>query len=99
VISHFGGFPAAAGRNLTPVPHREALAAKRPQLGSPPGLQFRLQFNAGRHSPAKTDQGCWSSLNRSGLPRPELLMRLGLLRSQRLALAFTEPEGQAVRLN
>jgi hypothetical protein len=64
------------------TPSRTA-GSERPQPGSPPGLQFRLQFNAVRHSPAKTGQGCWSSLNRSGLSRPELLMRLGLWRSPR----------------
>src|SRR4029077_1220799 len=72
------GFPAAAGRNLTAVPHRAAPAAKRLQPRSPPGLPFRLQFNAVRHSPAKTGQGCWSSPNRSELSRPDLLMRLGV---------------------
>jgi hypothetical protein len=58
------------------TPSRTA-GSERPQPGSPPGLQFRLQFNAVRPSPATTGQGCWSSLNRSGLSRPELLMRLG----------------------
>src|SRR5215468_5471746 len=40
-------------------------------------LQFGLQFTAVRHRPGWTDQGCWSSLNGSGRPRSELLMRLG----------------------
>ena len=69
-------------RRRWPEPHRRTpsrlAGSERPQPGSPPGLQFRLQFNAVRHRPAKTGQGCWSSLNRSGLSRPELLMRLGL---------------------
>jgi len=69
-------------------PHRRtpsrSAGSERPQPGSPPGLQFPLQFNAVRHSPAKTGHGCWSSLNRSGLSRPELLMQLGLWRSPRL---------------
>ena len=40
-------------------------------------LQFGLQFTTVRGHPAKTDQGGWSRLNRSGQPRAELLMRLG----------------------
>jgi hypothetical protein len=59
-----------------PYPSRSA-GSERPQPGSPPGLQFRLQFSAVRQSPATTGHGCRSSLNRSGLSRPELLMRLG----------------------
>jgi len=41
------------------------------------GLQFGLQFTAVRHRPRQTDQWRWSRLNRSGRPRPELLMRFG----------------------
>jgi hypothetical protein len=41
------------------------------------GLQFGLQFTAVRCRPRRTGQGDWSSLNRSGRSRPELLMRLG----------------------
>ena len=41
------------------------------------GLQFGLQFNAVRHGAQRTDQARWSSLNRSGRLRSELLMRLG----------------------
>jgi len=41
------------------------------------GLQFGLQFTAVRCRPRRTGQGGWSSLNRSGRSRPELLMRLG----------------------
>jgi hypothetical protein len=41
-------------------------------------LQFGLQFNTVPRRPGQTDQGRWSSLNRSGQRRPELLMRLGL---------------------
>ena len=40
-------------------------------------LQFGLQFNTVPRRPGQTDQGRWSSLNRSGQRRPELLMRLG----------------------
>ena len=39
-------------------------------------LQFGLQFNAVRRRSGKTVHGRRSSLNRSGRPRPELLMRL-----------------------
>jgi hypothetical protein len=42
------------------------------------GLQFWLQFTTVQERPGNTDQEPWSSLNRSGPPRPELLMRLGL---------------------
>jgi hypothetical protein len=45
--------------------------------GPPSGLQFRLQFTAVQSRPGRTGQACWSSLNRSERPRPELLMRLG----------------------
>ena len=38
-------------------------------------LQFGLQFNTVPRRPGQTDQGRWSSLNRSGQRRPELLMR------------------------
>ena len=48
------------------------------------GLQFGLQFNAVRRRPQRTDRGRWSSLNRSGRPRSEQLMRLGLLCPPRL---------------
>jgi hypothetical protein len=41
-------------------------------------LQFGLQFNAVRRRSGKTVHGRRSSLNPSGRPRPELLMRLGL---------------------
>jgi len=41
------------------------------------GLHFGLQFTAVQHRPPKIDQRSRSSLNRSGQPRPELLMRLG----------------------
>jgi len=40
-------------------------------------LQFGLQFNAVRRRSGKTVHGRRSSLNRSGRPRPELLMRWG----------------------
>jgi len=36
-------------------------------------LQFGLQFTTVRRGPPKTGQRRWSSLNRSGPPRPELL--------------------------
>jgi hypothetical protein len=39
------------------------------------GLQFGLQFTTVRHHPGKTSREGWSSLNRSGQPYPELLMR------------------------
>ena len=39
-------------------------------------LQFGLQFNTVPWRPGQTDQGRWTSLNRSGQRRPELLMRL-----------------------
>ena len=95
--------PPLAGTS-PPYPSRSA-GSERPQPGSPPGLQFRLQFNAVRHSPAKTDQGRWSSLNRSGLSRPELLMRLGVAASKLavalLAVRLSRPSppcrGQAAR--
>ena len=41
-------------------------------------LQFGLQSNTVPPRPGQTDQGRWTSLNRSGQRRPELLMRLGL---------------------
>ncbi len=41
-------------------------------------LQFGLQVNTVPRRPGQADQGRWSSLNRSGQRRPELLMRLGL---------------------
>ena len=37
-----------------------------------------VQFTTVQERPGNTDQGTWSSLNRSGPPRPELLMRRGL---------------------
>ena len=40
-------------------------------------MQFGLQFSTVQGRTARTDHGDWSSLNRSGRPRPELLMRLG----------------------
>ena len=40
-------------------------------------LQFGLPFNAVRRRSGKTVHGRRSILNRSGRPRPELLMRLG----------------------
>src|SRR5207342_309779 len=39
------------------------------------GLQLGLQLVAVRCGPGRTGQGCWSSLNDSERPRPELLMR------------------------
>ena len=42
-------------------------------------LQFGLQFKTVPRRPGQTDQGRWSSLNRSGQRRPELLMRLGFM--------------------
>jgi len=56
---------------VTPQRHR------LPKPGSP-RLQSGLQFTTVRCRPGKTDQRRWSSLNRSGQPRPELLMRMGL---------------------
>ena len=41
----------------------------------PEGLQFGLQFSAVRRRTRRTGQARWSSLNRSGPLRPELLMR------------------------
>jgi hypothetical protein len=40
------------------------------------GLQFGLQSEAVQRRPEETGQRRWSSLNRSGQPCPELLMRL-----------------------
>jgi hypothetical protein len=45
-------------------------------------LQFGLQFNAVRDRTQKTDRLGWSSMNRYGRLRPELLMRLGFQRSR-----------------
>jgi len=42
-----------------------------------PGLQFGLQFTTVQCRSGRTVRRRWSSLNRSELPRPELLMRLG----------------------
>jgi len=61
-----------------------SVSAGRPQVADEtsqadsPGLQFGLQFSTARGRPGRTNHGCWSSLNRSGRPRSELLMRLGL---------------------
>jgi hypothetical protein len=41
------------------------------------GLQSGLQFTTVRRRLEWTDHARWSRLNRSGLSRPELLMRLG----------------------
>src|SRR6266567_2020005 len=49
-------------------------------------LQFGLQFITVRCRPGKTDHGCWSRLNRSDRPRPELLMLLGSRAVQALAV-------------
>jgi hypothetical protein len=53
----------AAALSPTAVSHR------------PPELQFQLQFTAVQEGSRGTGQGRWSSLNRSGRPRPELLMQ------------------------
>ena len=55
---------------------RPARMAQIPELMAQ--LQFGLQFNTVPRRPGQTDQGRWSSLNRSGQRRPELLMQLGL---------------------
>jgi hypothetical protein len=55
---------------------RPARMAQIPMLMA--RLQFGLQFNSVPRRPGQTDQGRWTSLNRSGQRRPELLMRLGL---------------------
>ena len=41
-------------------------------------MQFGLQSNAVRRGTGRTDRVRWSSMNESGPPRPELLMRVGL---------------------
>jgi hypothetical protein len=48
-----------------------------PGLTTGPRLQFGWQFTRVRRRPGETGQRRWSSLNESGQPRPELLMRLG----------------------
>jgi hypothetical protein len=49
----------------------------RARWGGGARLQFVLQFNTVWHRPGTTDRRRWPSLNRSGRPRSELLMRLG----------------------
>ena len=59
-----------------------------PQAGEDKGkdTQWRARLQSGpqskgvQHRPGRTDQRRWSSLNRSGRARPELLMRLALVR-------------------
>jgi len=58
-----------------------SVSARRPQIADETSqadslrLQFGLQFSTVQGSPGRTDHGRWSSLNRSGRPRSELLMR------------------------
>src|SRR5207247_11198613 len=73
-----GGVPTPVAR------HRDTLVMRRSPAGQarhspgrllaqdPEGLQFGLQFTAGRRGPGRTDRGRWSSLNRSGRSRSEL---------------------------
>jgi hypothetical protein len=63
---------------------RPARMAQIPKLMA--RLQFGLQFNTVPRRPGQTDQGRWSSLNRSGQRRPELLMLLGSRAVQALAV-------------
>ena len=56
-------------------------------------LQFGLQFNTVPRRPGQAGQGRWSSLNRSGQRRPELLMR----HTSRKFRAKRRPEAQGMR--
>jgi hypothetical protein len=58
----------------TGYPHPEVGRRRRS------GLQFGLQFTTARCCPRRTDQGQRARLNRSGRPRPKLVMRLHTLR-------------------
>ena len=57
---------------LTPCPKRPS----EQRVTRAAELQFQLQFTAVQEGPRGTGQERWSRLNRSGRPRPELLMRL-----------------------
>ena len=48
-----------------------------------------LQLTTVQHRPGDTGQRHWSSLNRSGQPRPELLMRLELARRRQRQESLT----------
>jgi hypothetical protein len=76
--------------NATELGERDETTLKAVGHGSR-GLQFGLQFTAVQRHPGRTDRGSWSSLNRSGRPRSELLMRLGL--SSAGIGAATPPDG------
>jgi hypothetical protein len=51
-------------------------------------VQFGLQLTGVQDGPGWTAHRRWSSLNQSGRPRPELLMRLGVLGPPRLVRNF-----------
>jgi hypothetical protein len=67
------GAPPAADRAAAGLARR-GRAKGTPQAESP-RLQFGLQFTAVPRRSGKSGQRSWSSLNRSGQSRPELLMR------------------------
>ena len=56
-----------------------------------PELQFQLQFTAVQRRPGKIARRHWSSLDRSGRPRPELLMRLGSPGLRKVRLVAVAP--------
>jgi hypothetical protein len=69
------GGPLTTMRSDTPPMMRWCPAARSPAPwhGKP---RTRSQFTVVRRRPDRTGHGHWSSLNRSGRPRPELLIRL-----------------------
>ena len=76
------GVKRVLSRSLTDSPFRRSAHIEGPDCTDSQAdssrLQIRLQFTVVRSCPGRTGQERWSSLNRSGRQRPELLMRLGL---------------------
>ena len=79
-----GGGPGLRPDGAPPAAHRAAAGLARrgrarelPKLRVCQRLQFGLQFTAVPRRSGKSGLRSWSSLNRSGQSRPELLMRLG----------------------
>src|SRR5262249_30015122 len=78
--------PETAETNIT------LLITQRWQEGRQ-SLQFKLQFTAVQEGPRGTSQGGRSRVNRSGRPRPELLMRLGFTCSSFCRICKMLPAG------
>src|SRR5208282_5955209 len=62
---------ASLAPSASPAP---ILRVRRRASGWTERSQFGLQFTTVRFRPGRTDYGCWSRLNRSERPRPELLI-------------------------